>query len=281
MNLPRGIDVSQWSGHVRWDVARDQGNIEWGMARASVDSRIDDRFVENKLGIVRAGLLFMAYLGLHPSEAVQPQIDAFCRALDPGFELDDMPAVLDVETMHVNGAETTAEVVHEALDRLESATGKTPIFYSYDSFIRDQLAGVDLSFLARYPLYLAHYGLLTPPTPPHPFASVAIWQSRGSIRFPGVENVADLNFFLLGDINAMRSFGARSSETMPAPPPSPFDPGTGEHDWRPASAETVREALSDTIPGTPTAHRKSSQRLSAVQAPIVGVDSSETDPKEK
>jgi hypothetical protein len=98
---------------------------------------------------------------------------------------------------------------------VKTATGLTPIVYSYGSWFSDN--GVDTTGLQSYPLWLADYSGTSCFDVPSPWTAATIWQYDSSGTVSGV-NVDDDYF--LGTAAQLATFTANGS--------LPIDGGTGD-----------------------------------------------------
>jgi GH25 family lysozyme M1 (1,4-beta-N-acetylmuramidase) len=151
-----------------------------------------------------AGLGRAAYHFARPG-ANSPQAEAawFLRALPP-LEPGDNVA-LDLE----DGAGDLSGWALAWLRTVEQAKGFRPWCYSYLFFIKEHLFD---PALAAYPLWLAAYGAVQPPTPA-PWTQTTLWQYTQTGTCPGINGNVDRSFTAL-EAAGLRALG------KPAPVPT-------------------------------------------------------------
>lgn len=86
-----------------------------------------------------------------------------------------------------SSAGATRKYVREAARELKRLSGHEPVIYTYPAFLPDW--GREL---ARYPLWIAHYGAASP-TVPAPWKGWKVWQHSSTARVPGVSGNVDHN----------------------------------------------------------------------------------------
>ena len=207
-----------------------------------------------------------------------------------------LPPVLDIE---VTGGLSSANLIawmKTYLTTVKSLTGRTPIVYSYDSFIRSTLGNT--TAFKGYPLWYARYTSVTPTSAmlPGGWLQWTMWQYTSTGTTPGIIGAGDVNRFN-GTYASLVSF-ADGRKGGIAPPAAPtgvysFDPiaglgktrvgGTHRHRriagaalsasrstaarWR--SRRTVRSSLSASQPVT-TPTRSAPRTLRAPEIPATG-----------
>ncbi|MGZ6826631.1 MAG: GH25 family lysozyme, partial [Mycobacteriales bacterium] len=100
------------------------------------------------------------------------------------------PPVLDLE---VTGGLAPAQLVTWAqtfVEAVRSATGRTPIVYSYPYFWRTAMAASPA--FGRYPLWLASYSSTAPAVLPG-WSAYSMWQYTSSASVPGIAGAADMS----------------------------------------------------------------------------------------
>ena len=164
-----------------------------------------------------------------------------------GLQVGDLPPMLDIEcptsssqstsmTQDPNceytgnsgwvDSATLAQRIFDWLDTVHTATGTTPILYSYVSWFAS--VAVTDPRLANYPLYIASYNAC--PTIPAPWTAATFWQYSASTQVNGIAQPGDVDRFFgsAADLNAltiqppMADAGvqeAPDAETMNPPPP--------------------------------------------------------------
>jgi len=191
----------------------------------------DSDFSENWAALKAAHVVRGAY---HFFDATVSGVDqanyylAFIGTLDAG----DLPPILDIECP-VSGesdclgngnsgdapASQITQAMNDFLTTVKSATGLTPIVYSYGSWFSDN--GVDTTGLQAYPLWLADYSGTSCFNVPDPWSAATFWQYDASGSVSGV-NVDDDYF--LGSMSQLTTFTANGSN------PIAIDAGSGGED---------------------------------------------------
>jgi len=161
-----GIDVSHYQAVVDWATVANGGEL-FAFAKASEGAATPDQyFADNWAGIKAAGLLRGACHFFHPSIDPTQQANNFLNRLaaanggSPVLNPGDLPATLDIEVTDGTSAANVLAGAAAWLTAVQTATGKTPIVYTYVSFWRDTLGNPpDLS---NYPLWIAQLKVATP-----------------------------------------------------------------------------------------------------------------------
>ena len=156
-----GIDVSHWQATVDWDTVAADG-VEYAFIRVSDGVGTADReFERNWPEARRVGILRGVYQFFRVNQDPIEQADLLLTAMG-ALEEDDLPPVLDIETLDGLPASTAHSRMRAWLSYVESATGRTPIIYTGFYFWRDTLGNPDF---AEYPLWIAQYGPVCPDIP--------------------------------------------------------------------------------------------------------------------
>ena len=159
----RGTDVSHWQGDIRWDLVKKDG-ISFAYIKATEGVDYQDRqFTKNLKEAKEAGILVGAYHFCTPLDGRDALNEAehFISVINNsgGFNLLDLPPVIDIEDSRGLNKKEITEVVAAWVTRVKKAAGIQPVIYSYSYFIRQYL---DES-LCEIPLWLAHYDSELPP----------------------------------------------------------------------------------------------------------------------
>jgi GH25 family lysozyme M1 (1,4-beta-N-acetylmuramidase) len=219
------------------DLASPQGAIsaaEWTMIAASGvvgvyckcgngNNPPDPTFAANVAGARSVGIVPGYYAvgfplpedGVNAGRGAVEQAQAhFAQAAGLGIVLGDLRPCLDFEwplpvdwphwKVTPKNARTWALTW---LDETRRLSGRVPLIYLYPDFQVHLFAGVtpeELEQFARYPLWLAHYGVEQPGTL-RPWAAPTLWQkSDGGARLPSGRSVDEDVF--LGDADAWEAF---------------------------------------------------------------------------
>jgi len=202
-----GIDVSHYQAVVDWATVASGGEL-FAFAKASEGASVPDQyFADNWAGIKAAGLLRGAYHFFHPSVDPTQQANNFLNRLaaanggSPTLAPGDLPATLDIEVTDGTSAANILAGAAAWLTAVQTATGKTPIVYTYVSFWRDTLGNPpDLS---SYPLWIAQLKVSTP-TSIGGWANWTLWQYDIQ-PVNGVPGSTDLDAFngTIADLQAL------------------------------------------------------------------------------
>ena len=188
-----GIDVSHWQATIDWDAVAGDG-IDFAFIRVShgvgiSDTEFDRNWAEaRRVGVIRGAYQFFS-AGDDPVAQADLLVDAVGGSLEPG----DLPPVLDVEGMSVEGlpAATVVANMRTWLARVRERLGVTPIVYSAKYFWRDVLGDPDFT---EDPLWVAHYGVSCPDAP-SPWTAWAFWQYSSTGRVAGISGNCDRDVF--------------------------------------------------------------------------------------
>ncbi|MFI8952181.1 peptidoglycan-binding protein [Streptomyces sp. NPDC053750] len=205
--------------------------------KATQGSRYKDPWFARDFKAVSATSLLRApYHFFDPKNARDgaAQADHFIRTARAagysGTKPGELPPVLDVESVWVNGKEVCPKALHAGqldifLKRVKAAFKVTPIVYTRASFVNGCMGGNGQVF-KDYPLWLARYGSGAREPQPVPGAGPwTFWQYTESERVPGVPGAkntvgtADRNVFrgTLAELRAMANLDGT---------PTPPRPGT-------------------------------------------------------
>lgn len=205
-----GIDVSSWQGPVDWAAVRRSGRL-FAFAKATEGQTfVDSTFAANRVGMAGAG---MALRGIYhfarpDRNSAAAEASHFIRTVGP-LGLGEVP-VLDLEVAAGPGVGDWAA---EWLALVGKATGRTPILYSYESY----LYSVPTSRLTQYPLWLASYGAndgAIPRSSPKTdrWSRWTWWQYTSNAVVPGVTGRVDDSVFA-GSAAELAAYGASIAPT--------------------------------------------------------------------
>lgn len=187
----RGIDVSEFQGNINWPRVRASG-VEFAFIRASYGRwTIDDTFDQNWAGARAAGVKRGAYQFYRPSQDPIAQADVLLEEMGT-LVAGDLPPVIDVEEGEGASSATIVSGVRRWLERVEAAAGVRPIIYTSWGFWSG-LSGA--SALARYPLWVANYGVQCPEVPTNTWSGYSFWQYSDRGTIPGISGPVDLDVF--------------------------------------------------------------------------------------
>jgi len=194
-----GIDVSHYEPAVDWVKAK-AGGVLWMYTKASEGSGHVDVMLHKHCDAAKAaGVYTGAYHFFHASVDGAEQAKLFLKTIN-GMKLD-LPPCLDWESGSADGVAAATQKVRARawLDEVEKATGRVPVIYGGEAFMRE--LRLDPEF-ARYPLWLAHYGVKEASVKcPAPWAKIAMWQYTDAESVPGLGNGhhVDANWFYGSD----------------------------------------------------------------------------------
>ncbi len=160
---------------------------------------MDREFARNWSEARRVGVLRGVYQFFRPGQDPIAQADLLLEQMGT-LEPDDLPPVVDVEATDGQSRATIASKLGQWLDRVETATGRTPIIYTGYYFWRDNV-GADFS---SYPLWIANYSA-TCPDVPDPWTRWVFFQTSSSGRFAGIAGDVDTDLFN-GDEGSLLDF---------------------------------------------------------------------------
>lgn len=263
----QGADFSQNNGAIRWSEL--DPSIKFVSIRVSCGVDVDSQFKANRAAAHALGLPTILYFALVHTHSIAQQVQVFLNAVGELLENETSPCI-DWEVAGVTLADVKAARV-----LIEGTLNRRPIIYSYPSFITDQHIPASDSII-ECDLWISHTGV-THPSIPAPWARAVAWQWCGDDcaggPIPGVPSSprVDGDVFL-GDEVAFRAWLLTGvlHQMPPAQAQQPETPATllrveNEADTDPSGLVCASEL--PTLPGTPAS--KSSQRLQAVDAPIV------------
>lgn len=174
-----GIDVSRWQGSIDWGKVKASGVQAAIIKAGGADDGIyeDSKLIDNYVGTKSVGIPVGAYFFFSNVENVQAQADYFAAQLN--CRQWEIRPVIDVE-MGKEDTALTAKVLAFA-EFLETSTGMRPAIYCNTNYARNYLD----NRLAKYPLWVAHYGVDTPGDNP-------IWQQWAGFQYSSDECIAGI-----------------------------------------------------------------------------------------
>lgn len=192
-SLPRGIDVSNNQGVIDWDQVATAG-LSFAFIKADEGDYFNDTYLHrNWTATKRIGLYRGAYHFANPDRcAAVTSADHFLAAVNAvGLEAGDMLA-LDLESGTGNLADWTLTFCQ----RIEAAVGYKPLVYTSPGFIHDH-GLASRPELGQYGLWLASWGVPTPPPAPPPWDLVAFhqYQVAPAGTVPGIAGEIDMDAF--------------------------------------------------------------------------------------
>ena len=172
-----GIDISHYQKDIAWDSlmvltdasrrtirsktkAKDIRPVSFVFIKATEGSSMHDRnFRRHWKDAERHGVRKGAYHFFRSSKSAELQVRNFIMAVGE-IEPDDLPPVLDIETIHSGCSHKTLnERALKWLIAVEKHYGRKPVVYSSAYFIKDILSE---EIKRNYPIWVAHYETDTP-----------------------------------------------------------------------------------------------------------------------
>jgi GH25 family lysozyme M1 (1,4-beta-N-acetylmuramidase) len=223
-----GIDVYDGTGTINWRAVQDAG-IAWASIKATQGTyNTQTRFAANRAGAHDAGIYVAPYHFFDPTEDGMLQAQHFLSTVGALGALD-LPAVLDAECPDgdpnclgsSSGSGVTAGMIRERilsfLQTVESATGRTPIVYTFNSYFSGN--AVDTTGLDHYPLWIAAPTVTTHCgtggtmcfSIPSPWTKAAMWQWSWVGCVSGISGNVDRDRFI-GTLADLVSFAAATSD---------------------------------------------------------------------
>lgn len=217
-NAARGIDVacnnsngSQCQGQqflINWLQVAASG-VNFSFIKASQGPFTDFQFSYNWPRARASGIIRGAYhyFDVNPSVSAQTQIDTFLNQMGT-LQAGDLPPMLDIEDAPPNPADAFQKIL-AWLQAVEARTHRTPVIYTFGSYLDAfRSAGINVSALARYPLWIACPTDVPSPCSgapiPAPWTTMKIWQNKWHSIVPGIHYEVDGDVFngTLADLHA-------------------------------------------------------------------------------
>lgn len=221
-----GIDVSKWQGSIDWSGVKQSG-VVFAFIRASHGTgTLDEYFDANWKGAKANGVIRGVYQYFNPGEDPIAQAKLLVQMVNDsgGFELGDLPAVIDVESTDSQSAATIMANVRAWIDYVEAQTQRRPIVYTGSYFWDDN--GLDDS-VSSYPLWTAHYTTNPCPLASSSWAKWTFWQYTDSGAITGISGNVDRDVFD-GTADDLQQFIADSYEGAVQPDAGAPDAATDD-----------------------------------------------------
>jgi lysozyme len=199
-----GVDVSGWQGSVDWRAVRQSGRL-FAFAKATEGATfVDSTFATNRQAMAGAGLTLRGFYHFARPDRNSAAAEAahFLQTVGP-LGTGEV-AVLDLE---VAPSPSVGDWAAEWLALVAKATGRTPILYSYQSY----LYSVPTTRLAQYPLWIASWGAddgAIPAAAPKTdrWARWTWWQYTSNATVPGINGRVDDSIFA-GSASDLAAYG--------------------------------------------------------------------------
>ena len=223
-SYPLGIDISNNNGVIIWPRVAAAG-VQFAICKASEGTGFVDRFMfGNVVGCRENGILAGYYHFARPSQnPARAEADFFVETVARQLNIDTGEVIaLDLEDEAASG--DLSDWTLTWLQRVEELVGFKPLCYTSPGYA--QAHGLaNRPEIGQYGLWLASWGVPTPPPPTPPWDLVAIHQfavgAAGTI--PGVAGEIDLNHYN-GPISTLPLYGKPAAEPPADPPPLPPPP---------------------------------------------------------
>lgn len=196
-----GIDIASWQHPggraIDWSRVANAGHAFAVIKATESTTYTNPYFAADRDGARANGLVIGAYHFARPSRPIRRDARAearhFVRVTGRQHLARTLPPVLDLESTGDLRPRALSRWTRTFLAATRSLTGRTPMIYSYDSFLRTRLRNVGQ--FRGYPLWLATYQRQAPTNLPGSWAGWRLWQhtSRGNV--PGIRGDVDLNWF--------------------------------------------------------------------------------------
>ncbi len=208
-NSVQGIDVSFYQSEVNWAAVKSAGKV-FAFIRVSdgidnPDSQFDRNWkVSQSYGIIRGAYQYFRASKdpISQAELMLEKISAAGGLLD-----EDLPPVIDVETMSGQSRQTVLDKVATWIKHVEEKTHRTPIIYTGAYFWDDNKLG---STFNAYPLWAANYVNGDCPLVSDSWSYWHFWQYSDKGKVSGISSGMDVNRFN-GTLEELKAFVAASS----------------------------------------------------------------------
>ena len=233
-----GVDVSKWD-HSATSAYPAGTPIDWVKVKAAgrsfaiikASERTNYRnpyFANDYTQAKAAGLVVGAYHFARPAlpiSTARDQARYFISTVQKVGSFRDQktfPAVLDLETTGGLGQADLIAWTQQFLNTAQSLTGRKPILYSYDYFIRSTLGNTKQ--FSSYPFWYARYTTTVPTsaTIPGGWSQWTMWQYSSTTTTNGIIGAGDVNRFN-GTTAALLAF-ADGRKSGYGPPSIPLNP---------------------------------------------------------
>jgi len=187
----RGIDISHYQDDIDWDKLRNASisgtPVSFIFVKATEGANLlDVNFNQNFYYARKHEFVRGAYHFFSTHSSAEKQARYFCKMVQ--LEDDDLPPVLDVETIEPYSIQTLQSEVLKWLQIVEKHYGVTPILYTSYKFRTDYLGSPAFD---KYYYWIAHYYVknLTYQGKWH------FWQHTDAGKIDGIKGYVDINVF--------------------------------------------------------------------------------------
>lgn len=187
----RGIDISHYQDEVDWDKLSNASisgtPVSFVFVKATEGTNIlDENFNQNFFYARKHELIRGAYHFFSIHSPADKQARYFCKMVQ--LEDEDLPPVLDVETIQPYSIKQLQSEVLKWLQIVENHYGVTPILYTSYKFRTDYLS--DPAF-NRYYYWIAHYYVKDLEYT----GKWHFWQHTDAGKVDGIKGYVDINVF--------------------------------------------------------------------------------------
>src|ERR1035438_6700606 len=187
---PRGVDVfggDNGGRPIDWAKVSGAGYGFAFLKASEGEHTTDKQFAHNWTATRSAGVVRGAYHYLDGDSNGAAQAQHFCAVLaaNGGLLADDVPPILDLESLGNESAKDLAATAHAFLDAAE-ATLQRPFMIDTGIYF----AGNDGTF-GDMPLWVPRYGDIEDPGVPHGWTDWAFWQTSETGEVRGIDGPCD------------------------------------------------------------------------------------------
>ena len=221
--IQKGIDVSKYNGKVDWSQVKASG-VDFAIVRvgyrgygASGTLNIDERYIENIEGAIKAGINVGVYMFSQATTTAEAQAEAdYILAHIKNYNIT-LPVVMDFEfASNSNGltgrlwdaklSKTAATNICNTFCQRVKAAGYTPMVYADKNMLTNYLNANNLTGK----VWLAHYtgGAASSYTGEYEY-----WQCASTGYVPGISGNVDLNFRYIKPGESTSSGGQNSTSS--------------------------------------------------------------------
>lgn len=196
-----GIDIASWQHPggkpIDWAAVARAGHRFAIIKATESTTYTNPYFAADRAGARSVGMVVGAYHFARPAKPVTRTATAqaryFVKVVGTERLAKTLPPVLDLESTGGLSKAQLATWSRTWLATVRSLTGRTPMLYSYDSFLRNSLGSA--TDFRGYPLWYANYTSRPPSSLPGSWGSWRIWQHTSTGKVPGISGSVDLNWF--------------------------------------------------------------------------------------
>lgn len=183
-----GLDISRYDGVIKWDILASKISFLFIKASESTNWK-DPNFTTNQAKSKEYKIPRGYYHFLRQVDPIR-QYDNFMGSI--GKDFGELPAVCDVEDRTLN-----LDVANVWCEKVENATGRTPIIYTSYYAWKD-CGGFSKLWTTKYDLWIANYGV-SQPSIPLKWTTWKFWQytDRGEPTQFGItqKSAVDINYW--------------------------------------------------------------------------------------